>query len=104
MWFTGIVAYLSVNAVAPPTSAGSWRGAGDLLAVGAYLAGIVPLGGITLIELGVLGTGSPRERAKLHATFVGVFLVIAHVAMILGMLDPSLLGWHHPGHVPGMQM
>jgi hypothetical protein len=41
--------------------------------------------------------------------FVGTFLVIAHVAMIFGMLDPTVLGWD-PSHVmsggttmPGMQ-
>ena len=104
VWFTGIVAYLLVNAAIPLTTDGGWRGTGDLLAVGSYLLGIVPLAGITLIELGVLGRGSARERAKLHAIFVGIFLVVAHIAMIFGMLDPSLLGWHHDGHTPGMNM
>ncbi|HET9654283.1 MAG TPA: DUF6803 family protein [Kineosporiaceae bacterium] len=110
VWFTGIVAYLTVNAAVPLTTDGGWRGIGDLVAVGSYLLGIVPLGGITLIELGVLGTRSERDRAKLHATFVGVFLVIAHVAMIFGMLDPSLLGYHPihdmpgDGTMPGMNM
>ena len=28
----------------------------------------------------------------IHAGFVGLFLVVAHVAMIFGMLDPTLLG------------
>lgn len=104
VWFTGIVAYLTVNAVTPLTTGGGWRGVGDLLAVGAYLLGIVPLGGITLLELGVLGTGSARDRTKLHAIFVGIFLVVAHVAMIFGMLDPSLLGWHQSDPMPGMHM
>lgn len=27
----------------------------------------------------------------LHAGFVGMFLVVAHVAMIFGMLDPTVL-------------
>jgi hypothetical protein len=61
VWFTGIVTYLLVNAAIPLTTDGGWRGLGDLLAVGAYLLGIVPLGGITLIELGVLGTGTARH-------------------------------------------
>jgi hypothetical protein len=104
VWFTGIVAYLLTNAVAPLTSTGGWRGLGDLLAVGSYLLGIVPLAGITLMELGVIGNGTARDRAKLHATFVGIFLVVAHIAMIFGMLDPSLLGWHHDGHQPVMTM
>jgi hypothetical protein len=106
VWFTGIVVYLLTNAAIPLTASGGWRGAGDLLAVGAYLLGIVPLGGISLIELGVLGTGSARDRVKLHAVFVGIFLVVAHVAMIFGMLDPSLLGWHAApaDTMPGMSM
>lgn len=37
-------------------------------------------------------------RRKLHAALVAVFLVVAHVAMIFGMLDPTVLGWH-AGHV-----
>lgn len=47
--------------------------------------------GITGIELGLLGTDGPRARMKLHAIFVGMFLIAAHVAMIFGMLDPTLL-------------
>jgi hypothetical protein len=29
----------------------------------------------------------------LHATLVAVFLIVAHVAMIFGMLNPTILGW-----------
>lgn len=108
VWFVGIVAYLVTHAAVPLTTGGGWRGPGDLIAVGAYLLGVVPLGGIALIELGVLGTRSERDRVRLHAVFVGVFLVVAHVAMIFGMLDPSLLGWHPAGAghpmSPGMTM
>lgn len=109
-WFLGITVYLTKNAVFPLTSGGAWHGPADLIAVGAYLAGVVPLVGITLIELGVLGRGTARARMRLHATFVGAFLVAAHVAMIFGMLDPTLLGWT-PTHtmptgetMPGMGM
>jgi len=109
-WFFAITIHLLINAVAPLTTGAGWHGTADYIAVLAYLAGIVPLGGITLIELGVLGRGTQRERMKLHATFVGIFLIVAHVAMIFGMLDPSVLGWE-PGHVmpngetmPGMGM
>lgn len=109
-WFLGITVYLTKNAVLPLTSGGAWHGPADLIAVGAYLAGVVPLVGITLIELGVLGRGTARTRMRLHAIFVGVFLVAAHIAMIFGMLDPTLLGWT-PSHtmptgetMPGMGM
>ena len=109
-WFLGITVYLTKNAVVPLSSGGAWHGPADLIAVGAYLAGVIPLVGITLIELGILGRSTPRARMRLHAIFVGIFLVAAHVAMIFGMLDPTLFGWT-PSHtmptgdvMPGMGM
>ncbi|WP_237153251.1 DUF6803 family protein [Oryzibacter oryziterrae] len=104
VYFTGVFLYLLVTAVIPLTSGGEWRGPADMIAVGAYLAGVIPLGGIALLDLGWLyGRRDAEARLKLHATFVGLFLIVAHVAMIFGMLDPTLL----QGNVPdmgGMQM
>ena len=34
-----------------------------------------------------------HSRLWLHATFVALFLVVAHVAMIFGMLNPTLFGY-----------
>jgi hypothetical protein len=101
-WFLTITTYLLANAVIPLTTNAAWNGVGDLVAVSAYLLGVVPLVGITLVERGLLGRSSARDRMRLHATLVGVFLVVAHLAMIFGMLDPTLLGWqprNHIGHV-----
>ena len=45
-------------------------------------------------------------RLQLHATFVAIFLVVAHVAMIFGMLDPTLLTGQASGAMgamPGMK-
>lgn len=92
-WFLGITVYLIKNAVVPLSNGGAWHGPADLIAVSAYLAGVIPLVGITLIELGILGRGTARARMRLHAIFVGIFLVAAHIAMIFGMLDPTLFGW-----------
>jgi hypothetical protein len=104
----GIVIHLLRNAVLPLTASGGWRGVADVVAVLAYLASSVPLIGITLVELGLIGRDA-RDTRKWHAVFVGVFLVVAHVAMIFGMLDPTVFGWS-PTHVmsggdvmPGMQ-
>lgn len=97
VYFVGVFIYLMATAVWPITAAGAWRGPVDVIAVGFYLAGIVPLGGLALVELGVIGKGDETARLKLHATLVGIFLVTAHVSMIAGMLDPSLLGGG--GHV-----
>jgi hypothetical protein len=92
-WFFGITVYLIKNAVIPLSSNMAWHGIGDYIAVLAYLSGVIPLVGIFLIEVGVLGRGSDRSRLKLHAAFVGIFLIVAHIAMIFGMLDPTLLGY-----------
>lgn len=104
VYFVGVFGYLLVHAVVPLTTGGGWRGPADVIAVGAYLSGVIPLFGIALLELGVLGKGRDETgRLKLHAALVGVFLVVAHLAMIFGMLDPTILGWHTPGH-GGMHM
>jgi len=63
-----------------------------VIAVGFYLSGVVPLVGITLVELGVIGRDA-ASALKWHATFIAIFLVVAHIAMIFGMLDPSVLGY-----------
>jgi uncharacterized paraquat-inducible protein A len=87
-----IFLHLVLNAVIPLTLAGGWRGPADVIAVGFYLAGVVPLVGITLVELGVVGRDA-ASALKWHATFIAIFLVVAHVAMIFGMLDPGVLGY-----------
>lgn len=103
VYFVGVFLYLFTTAVMPLTSGGGWRGIADVLAVGFYLAGVVPLGGLALLEFGLLKRGeSDEEKLKLHATFVAIFLVVAHIAMIFGMLNPTVLGWH--AQVPVMQM
>ncbi|QCN94706.1 permease [Azospirillum argentinense] len=92
VYFTGVFVHLMQNAVVPLTISGGWRGPADVLAVGFYLAGIVPLGGIALLDLGLIGRGRGEQgRMAIHAALVGLFLIVAHIAMIFGMLDPTLL-------------
>jgi hypothetical protein len=95
----GILLHLLRFAVVPLTSGGGWRGIADVIAVGFYLVGAIPMIGITLVELGLIGRDAADVR-KLHATFVGAFLVVAHIAMIFGMLDPTLL-WSPTHAMPG---
>ncbi len=91
IYFLGIFIYLLVNAVIPLTASGDWRGPADVIAVGFYLSGIIPFMGMTLLELGLIGRKKNEvEKLKLHAILVGIFLVLAHVAMIFGMLSPDL--------------
>ncbi|OQO98895.1 permease [Geobacillus sp. 44C] len=101
VYFLGIFIYLLVSAVIPFTLNGEWRGWIDIIAVGFYLAGVIPLLGLSLINLGIIGRRwSEEQKLKYHSTFVGVFLVVAHIAMIFGMLDPSIGGDHsHQMHM-----
>ena len=92
VYFTGIFIYLFVNAVIPLTAGGGWRSPFDVIAVGFYLAGVIPFLGLFLIDTDLIARKkSEVEKMKLHAIFVGVFLVVAHIAMIFGMLNPNLL-------------
>ena len=89
--FIGIIGYLTVNAVIPLTQAGEWRGWIDILAVVAYIAGGLPLVWLAGLELGFIMRGRSAERKlKAHAVAIAMFLVLAHVAMVFGMLDPAL--------------
>ncbi|NUU17575.1 hypothetical protein HP550_09960 [Cellulomonas humilata] len=98
-YFLGVLVYLTKHAVVPLTSTGGWRGWADVVAVGFYLLGIVPLFGMSLLETRAVGAGWDDERRlKVHASLVGLFLVVAHIAMIAGMLDPAVAGWD-PTHV-----
>jgi hypothetical protein len=93
VYFVGVFLYLLTNAVIPLTTSGGWRGPADVIAVSFYLLGVIPLAGIALLEAGLLKRkASELERLKVHTAFVGVFLVVAHIAMIFGMLNPDLLG------------
>lgn len=90
-YFLGI--FLNLMTTAVPNL--QWRGPADILAVGAYLSGVIPLFSIALLELGVIGSGkSEDEKMKLHFILLTVFLVVAHVAMVFGMVDPTLMGWN----------
>jgi hypothetical protein len=91
-YFLVIFVYLFVTAVIPLTSGAGWRGPFDVIAVGFYLLGVGPYVGLTLLEFNVIGKGlSPDRRLRLHAILVSVFLVVAHIAMIFGMLNPELV-------------
>lgn len=102
IYFIGIFVYLLINAVIPITTSLSWRGPIDIIAVGAYLSGVIPLAGIAFQSLGLLGRHKTvEEKLKLHVTFIAIFLIVAHIAMIFGMTSPGLLS---PGLSPGSNM
>jgi len=97
LYFAGIIVYLMSNAVIPITRAGEWRTIIDVIAVGSYLLAGLPLIWIALQEVGIVGAGrSETDKLRVHAICVAVFLVVGHIAMIFGMLDPAILGFTSP--------
>lgn len=98
IYFTGIFIYLLFNAVIPITAAGEWHTWIDVLAVGFYLSGVIFLLPISLMELGFLFKNkSKNEKTKIHFILIGGFLVVSHIAMILGMVNPEIIN-----HMSGM--
>lgn len=96
-YFLGI--FLKLVTTVIPTI--QWRGIADVIAVSAYLSGVIPLFGITLLEMGIIGKNKTAdEKMKFHFILLTVFLIVAHVAMIFGMVDPTIMGWN-PNSVGG---
>lgn len=90
-YFLVIFLHLLFKAVIPIALAGEWRSLIDVIAVGAYLAGVVPLVAIALLDLDlIVRRAADEKKFRIHAIFVSIFLVVAHIAMVFGMLDPSL--------------
>ena len=77
-------------------SVGRWVGGSVCrcvgVSVGSYLIGGLPLIYIAAQEVGLVNHRADAEhKMKVHAKCVALFLVFGHIAMIAGMLDPSLL-------------
>jgi len=69
-----------------------WRTAVDFIAVWSYLLGVVPLAAMALLETGLIGKKlDDTGKMKHHFIWLTVFLVIAHVAMIFGMVNPEIV-------------
>ena len=108
IYFIGIIVYLMMTAVIPITKSGEWRTVIDVIAVGSYLIGGLPLIWIALQEFGFVNRSLDQMgKLKIHAICVALFLVFGHMAMIAGMLDPSLLGYQdgngHQMHISSEQ-
>lgn len=94
IYFTIIFMYLFVNVFIPLTITGSWRGFADVTAVSFYLLGVIPLLGLALVDMNILKRNkSNEEKLKMHSIFVAIFLIVAHIAMIFGMINPEIFGY-----------
>jgi len=94
IYFVGIIYYIVTNAIIPITKAGEWRTVIDVIAVSTYVIAGLPLIWIALQEFGFVNRALDQMgKLKIHATCVALFLVFGHIAMIAGMVDPSILGY-----------
>lgn len=77
VYFTGIIIYLIATAVVPLTRANEWRTVIDVIAVGAYLIGGVPMVLIALQDMNLIHKNvSVEKKLGYHAIYVAVFLVL----------------------------
>ncbi len=94
IYFIGIIYYIVANAIIPITKADEWRTVIDVIAVSTYVIAGLPLIWIALQELGLVNRALDQMgKLKIHAICVAIFLVFGHIAMIAGMVDPSILGY-----------
>lgn len=92
IYFTGIFIYLMINAAIPLTINSGWHTWVDVVAVGFYLSGVIFLLPMALMELGIIFRNkTDDEKMKLHFILIGGFLVVAHIAMIFGMVNPQIV-------------
>ena len=91
-YFTGVFIYLLLNAVIPLTKGSGWHTWVDVVAVCFYLSGVLFLLPIALLELGIIfKKKTSDEKMKIHFILVSGFLVVAHIAMIFGMVNPQII-------------
>ena len=82
-----------------------WRGYADVIAIYSYLIGVIPLLGIALLELNLIyKNASQKAKLKLHFCLLIFFLIVGHVAMIFGMVDPTITGYKAENGAMDMQM
>ena len=92
--FIGIILYLVPAVVLPLASNGEFRTWVDAVAIFSYL-----LAGIPMILLALLNSkllfkhAEPKKRNVIRISLLAAFLVLSHIAMIFGMVDPSIAGY-----------
>ncbi|ULO05017.1 permease [Paenibacillus sp. 19GGS1-52] len=93
LYFTGVFLYLLFTAFIPITANGEWHTWVDVLAVSSYLSGVIFLLPLALLDLGLIARKhSDEKKLKLHFILISGFLVVAHIAMIFGMVNPEIMG------------
>ena len=101
VYFTALVIYFLAKIY--PTI--KWRGYADVIAIYSYLIGVIPLLGIALLELNLIyKNASQKAKLKLHFCLLIFFLIVGHIAMIFGMVDPTITGYKAENGAMNMPM
>jgi hypothetical protein len=92
LYFTPIFIYLLTTVAIPLTINGKWNTWVDVIAVGFYLIRILFLLPISLMEMGLIFKNkSDEEKRQIHFKLIVGFLIVAHISMIFGMLNPDVV-------------
>lgn len=87
LYMTGI--FIKMLTIIPGIEWNTWV---DVIAVWGYTLGALPLIAIALLEMGLLfRKSSEQEKMKIHFLLITAFLVLGHVAMVFGMVNPSIV-------------
>lgn len=92
--FIGIILYLFPAVVLPLASNGDFRTWVDAVAIFSYLLAGIPMILLALLNLKlILKRSDPKKRHIVRISLLAAFLVLSHIAMIFGMVDPSIAGY-----------
>ena len=92
--FIGIIAYFIPNVIIPLASAGDFRTWIDVVAIFSYILAGIPMILLALLNLKLLfRKASEEKRSNCAILTLAAFLVLSHIAMIFGMVDPGIAGY-----------
>ncbi len=92
--FIGIIVYFIPNVIIPLASAGEFRTWIDVVAIFSYILAGIPMILLALLNLKLLFRKVIEQKRTTYAILLlAAFLVLSHIAMIFGMVDPGIAGY-----------
>jgi len=102
--FVVIIAYLVPTVVIPLAKAGEFRTWVDATAIFSYLAAGIPMILLAIYNAKHLLPKFGEGKNAIRILLLAAFLVLSHVAMIFGMVDPGIAGYAPEKAAPTMEM
>ena len=92
--FVGIIIYFIPNVIIPLATAGEFRTWIDVVAIFSYILAGIPMILLALLNLKLLFRKVIEQKRTTYAILLlAAFLVLSHIAMIFGMVDPGIAGY-----------